>query len=220
MISSLFENVPKTAEIMISVDNGAYQHICDNKINVELSKGCHFLSILCKEKRDVKRKVKALTKENPHLICVNTSILSFEQTFDIWVKKAGFIKFEYSVGKEKDALECLCEKPNFRMKSANVQLNKESYTPILKNKLGYLISQIFNIILILFPLIALTAYIFTSEIPLLGLSEEEWLNEYYFVGRLKPLPSLIFEGGAMIILFLFFFIKYIIALCSQYKKIK
>lgn len=85
-----FNNLPQNGEALISIDNLNFMPVTCARMNVDLSNGLHKIKVIFKSFNDVKRQLAFLSKKNPHLICLNTSINSFEQEFCLWVKKQGY----------------------------------------------------------------------------------------------------------------------------------
>lgn len=215
----LFKKVPSNFQKYISIDNKSYLLVNDNQIDIPISKGKHTLTILCKSKKEMKYRIAFLSKKNPHIISLNISIRSFEQKLEIWVKRDGNIELEFITTLDKNFFNCLIEKNLLTCNTTNVIVNSQEYFPV-SNKSKYAILQVVNILLAMLPFLCIIIYHIVSELLLIPLPLEEWIEEYYFPKRLRPMTSLLIEGTIEIVLFLFFLIKHIKALRRELKTIK
>lgn len=215
-----FNNLPQNGEAMISIDNSKFMPVTCAETDIDLSNGLHKIKVIFKSFNDVKRKLAFLSKKNPHFICLNTSINSFEQDFSVWVKKQGYIDFDYSVSYIKDCFNCVVKKPYFSLNSDNVTVNEETYYWVVPNKKRYVFTQILNILLIMLIPIVFWVIVLCYDVKMLSVPIDVWRTDFRVPRALDPIPTLILDiiiGAGLLI---FFFCRYYIKLNKQVKNIK
>lgn len=213
-----FKNIPQNGEVLISIDNSKFISATCAEMNINLSNGVHKVKVIFKSFNNVKRKLSFLSKKNPHFICLNTSINSFEQEFSVWVKKQGCIDFDYSVSYIKDCFNCVVEKPYLNLNSDTVVVNQENYCSIVLNKKFYMFTQVLNIFLMLLIPIVFFVLVICYDIKMISIPLEVWRTEYYMPSApLQPIPSLIRDIIIGTGLLIFYFCRYYIKLNKQVK---
>lgn len=215
-----FNNLPQNGEALISIDNLNFMPVTCARMNVDLSNGLHKIKVIFKSFNDVKRQLAFLSKKNPHLICLNTSINSFEQEFCLWVKKQGYMEFDYSVSYIKDCFNCVVKRPYFNLNSDNVTVNEETYYSIVPNKKQYVFIQVLNILLIMLIPLSFWIMILCYDVKMISIPIEVWRTDYRVPRALDPIPTLILDIIIGVGLSIFYFSRYYIKLTKQVKKIR
>lgn len=211
-----FNNLPQNGEALISIDNLNFMLVTCAEMDIDLSNGLHKIKVVFKSFNDVKRRLAFLSKKNPHLICLNTSINSFEQEFSVWVKKQGYMKFDYSVPYIKDCFNCVVKKPYFNLNSDNVTVNEETYS----NKKRYVFIQVLNILLIMLIPIAFWVMVMCYDIKMISIPIEVWRTDYRVPRAFDPIPTLILDFIIGAGLSIFYFCRHYIKLTKQAKNLK
>ena len=215
-----FNNLPQNGDVLISIDNSNFLHVTCAEMDIDLSNGLHKVKVIFKSFHNVKRRLGFLSKKNPHFICLNTSINSFEQEFSVWVKKQGYIEFDYSVSYIKDRFNCVVKKPYFNLNSDNVTVNEETYYSIVPDKKRYMFIQVLNILLIMLIPIAFWVMVMCYDVKMISIPIEVWRTDYRIPRAFDPIPTLILDIIIGAGLSIFYFCRYYIKLTKQAKNLK